>query len=72
MTPSQQALARRVLDYLRSQDRVQVNDLARVLRVSMADLAPVLHMLDDEGAVMMRNGWYWLSDALRKAIEAAE
>lgn len=42
-----------------------IDDLSDVLGVSERAAQEALHKLDDEGYVIMRNGWYRLSEAYK-------
>jgi predicted transcriptional regulator len=42
-----------------------IDDLSDVLGVSERAAQEALHKLDDDGYVMMRNGWYRLSEAYK-------
>ena len=42
-----------------------IDDLSDVLGVSERTAQEALHKLDDDGYVIMRNGWYRLSEAYK-------
>jgi Mn-dependent DtxR family transcriptional regulator len=42
-----------------------IDDLSDILGVSERVAQEALHKLDDEGYVLMRNGWYRLSEAAK-------
>ena len=42
-----------------------IDDLSDILGVSERVAQEALHKLDDDGYVMMRNGWYRLSEAYK-------
>jgi Mn-dependent DtxR family transcriptional regulator len=42
-----------------------IDDLSDILGVSERAAQEALHKLDDDGYVMMRNGWYRLSEAYK-------
>jgi Mn-dependent DtxR family transcriptional regulator len=42
-----------------------IDDLSDILGVSERVAQEALHKLDDEGYVLMRNGWYRLSEAYK-------
>jgi predicted transcriptional regulator len=42
-----------------------IDDLSDILGVSERATQEALHKLDDDGYVMMRNGWYRLSEAYK-------
>ena len=56
-------LDREILTYLGIVGGTDAADIAEVLGVSEHSVQQALHKLDDEGHVMMRLGWYRLSEA---------
>jgi Mn-dependent DtxR family transcriptional regulator len=56
-------LDREILTYLGIVGGTDAADIAEVLGVSEHSVQEALHKLDDEGHVMMRLGWYRLSEA---------
>ena len=56
-------LDREILTYLGIVGGTDAADIAEVLGVSEHSVQGALHKLDDEGHVMMRLGWYRLSEA---------
>jgi len=56
-------LEREILTYLNIVGGTDAADLAEVLGISERSIQEALHKLDDEGHVMMRLGWYRLSEA---------
>ena len=56
-------LDREILTYLGIVGGTDAADIAEVLGVSERLVQETLHKLDDEGHVMMRLGWYRLSEA---------
>jgi Mn-dependent DtxR family transcriptional regulator len=59
-------LDREILTYLGIVGSTDVEDIAEVLGVSQRSVQEALHKLDDNGHVMMRLGWYRLSEAQKK------
>jgi len=58
-------LDREILTYLGIVGGTDVADIAEVLGVNEHSVQQALHKLDDEGHVMMRLGWYRLSEAAK-------
>ena len=56
-------LDREILTYLGIVGGTDAADIAEVLGVSEHSVQEALHKLDDEGHVIMRLGWYRLSEA---------
>lgn len=56
-------LEREILTYLNIVGGTDAADLAEVFGISERSIQETLHKLDDEGHVMMRLGWYRLSEA---------
>ena len=56
-------LEHEILTYLGIVGGTDAADIAEVLGVSEHSVQEALHKLDDEGHVMMRLGWYRLSEA---------
>jgi len=56
-------LDREILTYLGIVGGTDAADIAEVLGVSEHSVQQALHKLDDDGHVMMRLGWYRLSEA---------
>jgi len=56
-----------ILAHLRIVPCADVADIAKHTGVPEWDVQTALHDLDDQGKVIMRNGWYRLSEAERKA-----
>jgi Mn-dependent DtxR family transcriptional regulator len=59
-------LEREILTYLGIVGGTDAEDIAEVLNVSQRSVQEALHKLDDDGHVMMRLGWYRLSEAQKK------
>lgn len=58
-------LDREILIYLRIVGSTDVEDIAEVLSVSERSVQEALHKLDDSGHVIMRCGWYRISEAAK-------
>ena len=56
-------LEREILTYLSVISGTDAADISEVLGVNERHIQAALHKLDDEGHVIMRLGWYRLSEA---------
>ena len=58
-------LEREILNCLSILSITDIDDMSDILGVSERAAQEALHKLDDEGFVLMRNGWYRLSEAYK-------
>lgn len=54
--------------YLRIIPSASAEMIANDLRLPQREVQEALHQMDDDGDVIMRNGWYRLSEAARFGI----
>ena len=58
-------LEREILNCLSILSITDIDDMSDILGISERAAQEALHKLDDEGFVLMRNGWYRLSEAYK-------
>ena len=58
----------RLLRYLRFNQSASAEMMAQDLGLSPREVQEMLHQMDDDGEVIMRQGWYCLSEAAKMRL----
>lgn len=58
-----------IVAYLFTTARAQSWDISQAIGLPPRDVQAALHQMDDDGSVIMKGGWYSLSEAERSRIK---